>query len=105
MMSKEYPSKIDRHEADEQINARREYITEFLKLERQSYRWVHLMDVQAIQLEHSENDPLMKNIYVSVERVLADGTTQSYREYHVDCHPSFINYISHCNQKLGGDLS
>ena len=78
VMSKEYPSKIDRHEADEQINARREYITEFLKLERQSYCWVHLTDEQAIQLEQSENDPLMKNMSVPVERVLADAITKSY---------------------------
>jgi hypothetical protein len=90
----------DGHEKPENVEARKEFIAKYLELERRQYVWVQVPEEVATELENDRKDTLLK--YISYE-FIRDGRT--YREYHVDCHPKFINYVSDEHKCYGGDLS
>jgi hypothetical protein len=95
---------VDGHEKPEQQAYRKKFIRSYFKHEIQGYRWVQLTEDEAMNLEDCSSAPLMKNIYHPYfgEK---NGMWQQLREYHVDCHPAFADFVSPTNVAHGGDLS
>ena len=88
----------DRHESQEQLIARSNFLKKYFPREILKYKWAILTDDQAKQLEDDEDEPLRKNVFYR----RPDGK----REYHISVHSKLINYVSQPNRtKHGGDLS
>ena len=76
----------DKHEEESNVRYRSEFIKKYFDYEKDTYRWVHLNECDAIMLEEEEECPLLKNVFYEFE---VDG--KKIREYHVDTHQSFCN--------------
>jgi len=72
----------DRHEDVSNKEYRIKFIQQYLKYERFTYRWVHIEEDVAIEME--KNKELLEGIFVLFEK-----DNKKYREYHVDTHPMF----------------
>jgi hypothetical protein len=91
----------DGHEKEENVKARQTYIKRYLQYEIQSYRWVQITESVATDLENDEKQPLMSNISYNY----VDENNMLMQEYHIDCHPEFMNYVQEDYKILGGNLS
>jgi len=94
----------DRHENIENKKARRCFISKYFQLELYAHCWVQvpLDEARALEEESDENKPqLMRNTWAFE----FEQTGQTFREYHVDCHPVFAKYVSSQNKCWGGNLS
>jgi len=61
-----------------------------------------LDEARALEEESDENKPqLMRNTWAFE----FEQTGQTFRKYHVDCHPVFAKYVSSQNKCWGGNLS
>ena len=74
----------DRHEDVSNQEYRKKFIKEYLKYEKMTYRWVHIEEGVAIDLENKGE--LLEDIYVQFEK-----NSKKYREYHVDSHLMFAS--------------
>jgi hypothetical protein len=93
----------DGHEREDVVEDRnKRFLVQYFKLERRAHRWVQLTEEKAIELEESlTKPPLQKNVaynYATPEGV-------SMREYHLDTHKVFYDYVTANNKQYGGDLS
>lgn len=76
------------------------FIKRYFNREVYQYLWISLPKSDAILLENSIDVPLLRNLYYEFEK---DGIPM--REYHIDAHPSFVNYIDDNNLAFGGNVS
>jgi hypothetical protein len=73
----------DGHEREDVVKDRnKRFLVEYFKLERRVHRWVQLIEEKANELEESQ-----------------------MREYHLDMHKTFGDFVSANNKQFGGDLS
>ena len=72
----------DRHEDESNVKYRKEFIEDYLKHEKRTYRWVHIEEHVAIELEKKKE--ILEDIGVKFEK-----NNKQFREYHVDTHPMF----------------
>jgi hypothetical protein len=78
------------------------FLVEYYKLERRAHRWVQLTEEKANELEGTlSKPPLQQN--VSYNYTTPDGVQM--REYHLDTHKTFGDFVSANNKQFGGDLS
>ena len=89
----------NRHETQENKDARVKYAATVGRNEIRKYKWVRLNQEQKAVLESLEKHPLQK-----------DSHTRTYQnntiyEYHVSLHPMLQDFVSEENQIHGGDLS
>ena len=80
----------DKHEDFENIKARNEFTKWYLEAELRAYRWIQITKAEAEKLEKHEKNPLDIGSY---RREYKNNNGIMCREYHVDVHKSFINYI------------
>ena len=76
----------DKHESDENVRNREQFIKEYFKYELDSYRWIHLPEDVAKDLEKKDDNQLLENVFFGFEK---NGIKM--REYHVDTHASFCD--------------
>ena len=69
-----------KHECEENIADKLIFIKNYQKHEIDTYRWIQVTEEEAIRLENEEG------LLPGVAAYCYDGM----REYHVDCHPSFL---------------
>jgi hypothetical protein len=91
----------DGHEKQEQVAYRRRFIVEYFESELSCYVWVQITEETAIKLETEGEKKLLKDIGYTYT---ADNGV-NMREYHVDCHDSFPEFIRENNKQYGGNLS
>ena len=75
----------DKHEHEENVQARKSFIEKYFEYEKQSHRWVHLTEQQAVAMENREEENLLQHIYYEFEE-----DNIKYREYHMDSHIDFL---------------
>ena len=73
----------DKHESEENIKYREQFIEKYFLYELNAYRWIQLDEEQAMELEKDEKHRLLCHIYYEYE----DDNVKK-REYHVDSHES-----------------
>ena len=78
----------DKHEDESNIIFSKNFIKKYFKYERNTYRWVHLSESDAIQLEKNEDEKLLENTFTEFIH-----NNQKMREYHVDTHSIFSTPI------------
>ena len=61
------------------------FIDKYFKYEKNTYRWIHLSESDAINLEKKQEQQLLENTYFEFE----DKNGNKMREYHVNTHPAF----------------
>jgi hypothetical protein len=88
----------DGHEKAENVAYRINFINKMFSIEVSQYLWISMSESDAIIVER--DIPMLKNIFYPF---MKDGIAM--REYHVDTHPSYLNYIHPHNASLGGNLS
>ena len=69
----------DKHESEENIKDRLEFIEKYKEFEKRAHLWVQISDAEAVDLEQQHG-------------LLPDTAAYSYngmREYHIDTHPKF----------------
>jgi hypothetical protein len=93
----------DGHEREDVMKDRNKcFLVEYYKLERRAHRWVQLREEMANKLEETlSKPPLQQN--VSYNYTTPDGVQM--REYHLDTHKTFGDFVSANNKQFGGDLS
>jgi hypothetical protein len=91
---------VDGHENQENVEARKRFISEYWKNEIRAHRWIQLTVEQAHELENDQKDPLRKHTYCSY---IKDGVAM--REYHVDMHDRLVEFVRPELIKYGGNLS
>jgi len=90
----------DKHVNIENKQARKSFISQYFEFESLAHRWVQVLINDALLLE--EENLLMKDIWAF--QFQKNGKT--FREYHVDCHPNFLErYVTDKNKQFGGNLS
>eukprot|EP00978_Attheya_sp_CCMP212_P032127 scaffold123909_cov56-Attheya_sp.AAC.1 len=93
----------DGHEKAENVRARINFIVQYFGLEIRTYRFVQLTEEAALDLEQLEKNPLEQGL-ARREWTAEDGIQM--REYHIDCHPRLLHFVSEQNRTIhGGDLS
>ena len=75
----------DKHEDESNVLFRKKFIKKYFQYEKNTYRWVHLKEEDAIELERDNNNKLLENTFVEFT-----NDNQKMREYHVDTHPIFM---------------
>jgi hypothetical protein len=93
----------DGHEREDAVkDCNKRFLFEYFKLERRAHRLVQLTEEKANELEETlSRPPLQKN--VSYNYITADDVQM--REYHLDTHKAFGDFVSANNKQYGGDLS
>ena len=76
----------DHHEDMGNVEYRKIFIQKYFKYELNTYRWVHISEDFAKNLEQEKDNPLLENIFIEFKR----GNIKM-REYHVDTHTTFEN--------------
>jgi hypothetical protein len=91
------------HEREDVVKDRnKRFLDEYFQLEQRAHRWVQLTEEKAHELEETlSKPPLQKN--VSYNYITADDVQM--REYHLDTHKAFGDFVSANNKQYGGDLS
>ena len=74
----------DRHEHESNVLYRDEFIKKYFQYEKNTYRLVHLKEIDAIHMEKDNDNKLLENTFVEF---IYDN--QKMREYHVDTLPAF----------------
>ena len=93
----------DGHEREDVVkDCNKRFLVEYFKLERRAHRWVQLTEEKANELEETLTKPTLQN-NVSYNYTTPDGVRM--REYHVDTHKAFCDFVSANNTQYGGDLS
>ena len=54
----------DKHEDKANVEYRERFAKEYFKYEKNTYRWVHLTEDEAIKLENNKEDKLLENTFV-----------------------------------------
>ena len=65
---------------------REKFINKYFCYEKNTYRWVHLEESHAIELEENNKVRLLSNTYIEFEK-----NNKKIREYHVDTHSIFMS--------------
>jgi hypothetical protein len=93
----------DGHEREDVVKDRnKRFLVEYFKLERRVHRWVQLIEEKANELEESlSKPPLPRNISYNY----TTPNDVQMREYHLDMHKTFGDFVSANNKQFGGDLS
>lgn len=78
----------DRHEDVENVTCRKEFVKTYFEYEKRAYRWVHITEERAKELENDKDVRLMKDIYDEFEE-----NHIKMRQYHIDTHPIFSNLV------------
>ena len=60
-------------------------IDKYFKYEKDTYRWIHLHESDAINMKKEHNQQLLENIFFEFQ----DKNGNKMREYHVNTHPAF----------------
>jgi hypothetical protein len=93
----------DGHEREDVAKDRnKRFLVEYFKLERRAHRRVQLTEEKANELEETLSKPLLQK-NASYNYITADDVQM--REYHLDTHKAFGDFVSANNRQYGGDLS
>ena len=74
----------DKHEEKSNVEYRKLFSKTYFQHEKNTYRWVHLKEIDAIKLENDEKNELLAKTFIEFEQ-----NNEKMREYHVDTHPIF----------------
>ena len=72
----------DKHEAEENVSARKAFIPKYFENEKRVMLWVRLTNEEVEVLENDPVTPLLPDVGHRI------GDT--HKEFHIDCHPSFL---------------
>ena len=72
----------DKHEAEENVSARKAFIPKYFEYEKRAKLWVRLTNEEAVALENNATNPLLPDV--------GHRISDTHIEFHIDCHPSFL---------------